>query len=368
MHGSDEMDKVLTFLARLIALALAALFILTAILSFLFSTLGRQLFNADLYKRALVDQRLYERLPGLIAEMVTSTALSDSPVGMPPFIASLKASDWEGLIRTLLPPADLKAMTEDTLDQVFAFLRGESDTATISLVQLKARLSSQAGVDAVMDLLRAQPACTAEQVIQLGAAALGGQGEIVLCSPPEYILELVAPMIQALLEQTAASLPDQAIVLKPGFGGSASQPGPLGNDPVRTLRTVRLILGLSPLLPLGLLLLIALFAVRSIKGWMRWWGIPIFLAGLACLGLGLILIPAFDLAWALFVVARIPAYLPADIADLGRELVRAVLGGLAGSIIPGAALLTLPGLAAWIGSYFIKARQELAAPEHTPTE
>jgi hypothetical protein len=88
-----------------------------------------------------------------------------------------------------------------------------------------------------------------------------------------------------------------------------------------------------------LLLLVTLFGVRSLRGWLRWWGILFLLVGLAGLGLAMAALPAMDWAIATYVVDRLPPAMSSNLAqaglDLGRYIMRTLVtwvGGEAGVI------------------------------------
>ena len=278
------------------------------------------------------------------------------PSGMPSFFQNLTAADYQAILTILLPPADLKTMAESTLDQLFAYLNGETDTVTVSLVQLKERLAGQAGTDLIMQLINAQPACTDQELSQINSGVSEGP---IFCKPPEDTLPTLVSQFQGQLNSAVTTIPDEATIIKPPSPGAVpSGTGPLGADPITTIRMARLIMRLSPLLPLALLLFVTLFAVRSLKSWMRWWGIPIFIAGAIALALGIAALPALNTTWSMFVIPRIPPYIPPDIAGIGQELVRSIVHALAEGIALRAAILLAIGLAAWIGSYFIKTKTE----------
>jgi hypothetical protein len=432
------MRKVLTVLSKTIATLFAILFVITAVLVILLFNIERQMFSANLYKSALTEEQVYERLPGILGELLT-TSISYNPCtqnplvcedispelqacfkqalgeeqymafargrnqptetdiqkiqpcldeygtptegentqpgesgmgaqgGMPPFMKNLKAADWETIIRIIIPPKELQPMTESVLDQMFAYLNGEVDTVMVSLVKLKERLAGQAGADAIKQLIRAQPPCTLERLTQMAVSAITGGGGMVLCNPPADILNVMLPQLQEQLNAIIPQIPDEAIIIKPPASGSTpAGSGPFGADPITTIRMARLILRFSFLLPLALLLLITLFGVRSLKGWLRWWGIPIFFAGAIALGPAIAALPALNLAWKNFVAPHIPPYISADIAGIGHDLARFILHGLSEQIILQAVILVVLGLAAWVGSYFIKVRREESIPA-TPT-
>lgn len=425
------MRKVLTFFARFIAAIFAILFVITAVLALLLFNVERQLFNPNLYKRALTEQQIYKHLPGIIGELLTTsmsfnpcaqnplicedisaelracytqtlgderyTALTsgqDQPTeaekeaiqpcldrygavtengnedqgGPPAFMKNLTAMDWEAIIEALAPPELLQALTENVLDQVFAYLNGETATVKISLLKLKERITGQAGQDAIQQLMAAQPPCTEEQLVQMAASALGGEGGMVFCNPPEEILAIMLPELQSQLDSLATQIPDEAVIIKPYTGPLGATPGggPLSADPFTTIRYVRLGLRWSPLLPFAFLLLVTLFGVRSLKGWLRWWGIPIFFAGGIALVLGIALLPAMNWAWNAFVVTKIPPFLSADIGRIGHGLANFILKGLNKQIIIQSTIFIIIGLAAWVGSYFIKIERKESMPATPP--
>jgi hypothetical protein len=281
--------------------------------------------------------------------------------GMPSFLKNLTAADWQAILTILLPPDDLKTMTESTLDQMFAYLNGETDTVTVPLDKLKETLSGPAGTDLIMQLLNSQPPCTEQELAQMLSGT--SEGGMVLCKPPEDMLPIAASILPGLLTTVVPQIPDQATIIKPPAPGvPPSGTGPFGADPITTLRTLRLIMRLSPLLPLAFLLLVTLFAVRSPKSWMRWWGIPFFVSGTIALGLGVSALLALNVVWSMFIVPRIPPYIPADLAGVGLELVRSIDQTISGWIILQAIILFVIGLAAWIGSTLLKTGKVMPVP------
>jgi hypothetical protein len=487
------MRKVLTFLSNTIATIFAILFVITAVLVIFLFNIDRQMFSADLYKSALAEQQVYERLPGIAAELLT-TSMNDNPCaqnplvcedispelracyeqtlgneryvtlasgkdkateaemqaiqpcldqygggttsttseqptrenplptappdvqacvkqaigenaynelysnkrspteseiqqitpcfgpagignfgnqggaqgGIPSFMQNLKASDWETIISILLPANELQTIAENILDQMFAYLNGETDSVSVSLVRLKERLTGQAGQDAIRQLIAAQSPCTVEQLAQMAAGMLGGGEGMVICAPPEEILAFLMPQLQNQLTALVTQIPDKAMIIKPSSQPAQPGGGPLGNDPITVIRTVRLGLHFSPLLPLGLLLLVTLFGVRSLKGWLLWWGIPFFFAGAIALVPGITLLPGLNWAWNNFVVPRIPPFLSADVANISHELATYIIHGLSEQIILQTAILLAVGLAMWVGSCFIKTRAAESTPATPP--
>jgi hypothetical protein len=295
------MKKFWYVFARGCAILFSIAFVLSAVISLLLTSIDRRLFNTSIYKNALVQQQVYDRFARVLAEQLVMAMKSNNtgntanpPGGGPPvFLQNLSVDNWESIVTSLAPPDVLRAETEGVIDQVFAYLDGQQDTVRLDLTPLKSRLVSSAGQDAILSLIRAQPACTLQQVAQFLTTAIGGQG-FGICRPPDSLLKQAEPLIQAALRQLAGQLPDQAVLLPsntaPGSTGGSSSSSSL----VTTVRNARLLMRLSPDLPLGFLLLISLLAVRTPKNWLRWWGIPVCVTGLvASLGV-LVLSTSFE--------------------------------------------------------------------------
>jgi hypothetical protein len=409
-----------TGFGRFLAISSSILFVLSAVAAIWLVQADRRLFQAATYKTALAGQQVYERLPRIIAEQIITTmsynpcqenvllcegltpelkncaqqalgqadfnllagggvpsdsqkrllqpcidrfgaGLAAGPQpensGPPPFLASMSLPDWEAVIATLAPADQLRATSEQVIDQAFAFLNGQRETVTISLVSFKKRLAGQPGLEAAMQILRAQPACTPDQLTQLQRMVNGEPGEMTLCLPPEGALALMSPLIQSQLNQFAAQIPDEQELLGPGSGENSAQAGPFAG-----LRSLRLVMRLSPDLALACLLLVSLLAVRSPKSWLRWWGLPFFVSGLLSILLALGFSAAFERIWVARLAGRIPPYLSLGMVTLLHDLGKAVLRLVLGSISLASLLLGLLGLGLWIGSFFIKESAKAALP------
>jgi len=329
--------------------------------------IGKQVANEIVYdNKRLPTETETQQIQSCFDQFNQSASSStDDQGGMPSFFQNLTAADYQTILTILLPPRNLQSMVESTLDQLFAYLNGETDTVTISLIRLKERLAGQAGTDLIMQLINAQPACTEQELAQMSSGT--SNGGMVLCKPPEDQLATVVSQLQEQLDSAITGIPDEAVLIKPLPAGSPPPgSGPFGADPITTIRMIRLIMRLSPLLPLAFLLLVTLFGVRTLKGWMRWWGIPIFFAGILALALGIAAAPVAEQAWVTFVAPRIPPYIPTNIADIGHNLVGYLLHSLTEQIALIALILAVFGLAAWIISYFIKTKTEPEVPVLPP--
>jgi hypothetical protein len=428
----ETVRQFVTVVARIIAAIFAFFFVITTVLSILITALNGQIFNASLYKNALVEQNIYARMPEIVGAAITSSysndlctqnqlacsmdgaspglqaclttalgtdafkaigsgsrsptqpelmlaqpcldqygsrqapgnLLGESSNGIPAVMQNLTTGDWQALLSILLPPDTLKAMTESTLDQVFAYINGGAESVFIPMDSLKQRLLSPSGAALFLQVLNLQPPCNEQDISQLLTGT--STGGLVFCKPPEDILPLIKVVLPELLKAIVPQIPDKVFIIQPPATGTfIPGSGPFGSDPISTLRTVRLLMRLSLIIPILFLLIITVFAVRNIKSWMRWWGIPFLVAGIISVGLGIAIVPAFNIAWTWFIASQIPVFIPSVLPEIGQELLSSILKTLSSWIIIPGIVLGAIGLSAWIGSFYLKDKQ---GPGHPPAK
>ena len=175
--------RILNTCSKTIAAGLGLLFVISAISSMLLVNAQNELLVSETYKQALVRQDIYQQLPDLIARQIARSveynpclenpeecerevqdhnpeenATSDPP----PYLKNLEEEDWERILSQILTPEWTKSQIELALDQFFNFLdSGEDDLRiTISLVELKANIKGEKGMDIIRILVDAQPPCT----------------------------------------------------------------------------------------------------------------------------------------------------------------------------------------------------------------
>jgi len=297
----------------------AVLFVISGIVALLLFNIERKAFSSESYKQAFEDQNLYDRMPGVLAAAL-STSMTEGR-NTNPLLGMLSTEDWETSIGALLPPEELKSMTNKALDSIFDYLNGRSDSAVVSLTSLKGYLTSDAGVDAIVQLLRKKPDCTTEQLLQIALGVLGGN-EIVFCNPPDDVMGLVTPMIGTQLQFITLSFPDEVTIIS---GEKSNTP----DDPRIQITRVRKAMKLTLVFPILFLLAVTIFAVRSLKEWLAWWGwsftftggISLLIALLGSSVIGFII----GLAMQNETYAFIPPILLTTMQETVREVARLIL-------------------------------------------
>jgi hypothetical protein len=421
-------------LFRLLALLLAALFVVMVVLVLILLNADQLLLSPGVYQTALVESRIYEQLPGLAAEQIYTqmhyqgtgveawsggnplqqatrqaqdcslaalgqTAYRDilggirpptqpemaemaacgvgsapgGEGGPPAFFTGLSRDQWTSLLTQLLPAQWLRTTAESAITQVFALIDdpAAAPRIMISLREFKQRFTGQTGVDVVSQLLDALPPCPAEAIL-----SIENPDQLLQCRPPDEILAQAEPQIQQALQQAATGIPNEVDLMQPLREGGllSANSWNLPASPRMLLLYGRWIVRLSPILCLGLLLLVALLAVRSWKGWLQWWGVPLFLAGLSTLALAIFAWGGLEL---LLTLARqdLPANFAPGILDTFASVLTSVVHRFALFLGGEGAVIGFVGLAMVVTSLLLPGSRRSAprplppaAPPPPPTE
>lgn len=299
----------------------AVLFVFTAVIALFLFNLEDKAFKAETYQQAFANENFYARIPGIMAQALTSAPQMES---LPPGMRTLTTEHWETFFHELLPPETLKVMGDQALASVFGYLNNETNTAEISLAPLKSQIGTEAGVTAVINLAGALPVCTLEEITRMTMNFLA-DGQFALCNPPPDFANFIRPLIQEQLRATAATLPDQLTLL----GGEP----PAGQaDPRQRIKALRLVMKLSPALPLFLFFVMTILAVRSLRDWLAWWGLPLTLTGLLSLVMVWAGAPLVGLILAEWITRQAPSYLPAFLLNGIDQLASAIVNQILGPI------------------------------------
>jgi hypothetical protein len=288
----------------------------------------------------------------------------ESEGGMPRYFQNLSPADWEAIFRVLLPADWMQAQIESVIDHLFVFLDSTEPDISLSIDMqgLKKHLEGGAAMEAFMIIVNAQPLCTPAELEALISAPMK---DIPSCRPPEAVVESFIENNQSTLVELVAKIPAKADLTKigsdsaeppPNAPPSSQNPGPLGDNPRVALTRIRLILRLSPILPVGLLLLVTLFGVRSPKGWLLWWGIPLLIVGAIVGSVAFLAMPLADYAIAVYVVGKTPQGFSPAIFDLLLDIGKYIARGLVSLVGRQAGIVALLGFSMIFVSLFIKGK------------
>ncbi len=354
---------------RLIAGVFALLFIVSTSIMLLLYNLDATLLNSEAYKIVLIEEDIYARLPGFGVQQIqhgmTSDPCLDSPdqcegdSGPPAYLRILSDDDWEYLIATLLEPEWLQTTVESVLDQVFDNLNSDAppEPISISLVDLKTKFEGPVGYQAVLALLEKQPPCTAEQILEIGAAQLfgGEMDEFLLCNPPEILMDVVEPLMREAIQSAASAIPEEMTFEHPFSAVSGSTDiTEFGDDPIQSFFIARSFLHFGFLIPIAFLFLMTVFGVRSIRDWLLWWGVPFLLTGLIGLSLSALSLPILGWVVPQLIGAAVPAGVTPEILAIGVDLGNALFRQVTQKIMVQAGIMAAIGLAFLVSAFFVK--------------
>jgi hypothetical protein len=326
---------------KIIGSIFAVLFVMTAVPALIFFNFDRRAFSAETYQKAFVNSGFYDKLPAVLAQTMVSASTDQSK--LPVVMRGMSQEAWEAFFRTLLPQGTLEVMSADVLNSTFAYLNMQTDSVQLSLTPLKSSMVGETGVQAIYSLLNGQPDCTLMQIAQMGMELLSG-GEMQFCKPPAELYSMLTPIIQGQMQFAVSAVPDQITLISK----------PPENDPRVKLRILRMGMRLSPIIPLVFLLLMTVFTVNSLKSWLTWWGIPLFITGIFASLLSLSGAPIFGVILQRILVSRMPDFLPTVLLGYANDLASAMLQAWLNPVLLQGLVIALIGLIMTVSSYFVK--------------
>jgi hypothetical protein len=183
-------------------------------------------------------------------------------IALDELIAAIGEERWRAIADELVPPEWLQAQIEGGIDQVFAWINGDSDAVThkvFNLNDLHTRLVGDSGQRVIDQIVQAAPPCTPEQIDQLRALQTGADVRLPICQPPEDLLTFSRSVLESGLSAIAEGLNERELSLAEVFD----------RNPDRHHTVVPLGVGVSSYrryLCRGLLAVIVVVTVRSLKG------------------------------------------------------------------------------------------------------
>jgi len=367
------MRSVFAVILKFIAILLAAFTVITTIFILLLMSFNRTILNRQIVRQAFIKNHVYERIPAeLSKEFLLAKSFLIDPcteagdassciidgsldgtvsggwLGMEgaAFINNLNQDQWKNLVVYLIPPADLQASTESTTDEFIAYFRGATNAVTMPLAIVKTRLTEITDEELTMLLLDARPACTVEQQALIMSGEISELGSApIFCPATGGTSQVLLLDLRRRLTAIAAEVPEQITFIKPP--SPSNPPGlqkVIGADLQSTLQKINANSQNLLFLPFALLLLVTVFCVRSLRGLLRWWGIPIFIASLITLILGAVLFFAFDQIWLNYISTDFPPILITGLGDIIYDVTHSLANDLSKQIMFLAGIVTLVAL------------------------
>lgn len=261
-------------IAQGLAALLGIIFIVVTTMILVALPIEAQIFNPNVYKRAIASQDLYERLPSLLATIPLTE--SDDPENDARYLTS---ADMEAIFNEVLSPEVTQPLLEEIIDQTLAYYNSTGPNARIqvSMVDLKARLEGESGDRIMRQIVSSQPPCTETQNQAWREALASDTVEAPECSPSPEILDEATPKLGEAFDDMVNSIPDVAD-MTPTY---IPTPGATSKDPRPTLMVIRWGIKLSPLISMVLMALVTLLVVRSRRGFFGWWGTLFLIVGIA---------------------------------------------------------------------------------------
>jgi len=310
--------KILRFFGKLVGAVLVLVLVFSTFSSIFLMAFTSQLFKPELYFEVFDEQEFFDQLPEIAAAqiryaMTYNPCLKDpdlcengeppeegSEGGPPSYFQALSEEDWVTILDELLPADWLENQVQDLIRGLIDSIRSGSEEIAlgISLLELKENLTGSAGVDAIMEILKAQPECSKEDLLAFTRILEGSDEpgiDLLACKPSTEIMENYRPQIETLLARPVNDIPDEIDFTESLIGDELSIEVFGFEVPLTVfINFLRRMILISPLAILILMLVIALLAVHSFKGLRGWWGYPIATAGLLAAGLAFLAAPAAD--------------------------------------------------------------------------
>src|SRR5258706_12269244 len=327
---------------KIVAGICAVLFVVSGMVALFAFNIELKAFTSATYKQAFENQNLYERIPEILANALYKNIAENQNAD--PYLKALTIEDWRATIASLLPPEELKTLTNDTLDSIFDYLNGKTNSAVISLLPFKNHLASPSGIQAIKQILSAQPDCTAEQLLQLGLGLL--KGNIGLCNPTQELMGLMTPLLESQLQVLTLAIPNEVTLIS---GNRSNTP----DDPRIKLNRVRALMKATPFFPLALLFGISVFAIRSLLDWLKWWGYPFLITGTISSLMAFIGSPIFGWIVQRILQIQFASLLPAILFSTMLETVSAVTSQILKPTLIEGSILAVLGLGMVVVAAFL---------------
>ena len=339
------------------------LFVLIFSISLPIYTFSHSLTDPDLYLNALADQGLYAKSPQLFGQQMDFwvNTLKSKTFIAEFFFQNVRQSDWEIVAENIITPEWFKSQTESLVDQLFAYINGDQSTLklNVTLTGVKERLGGQIGFDTYLQIVNSKPECNETELIQwllspvidlLPICKLPENADFLIFSAPKP--EEVVPKI---LADWANTLPDEKD-LAASLGSADIQELDDFSTAIRLARTIS-----GVFLLVSIIFLLLTFASpngRTLKGWLRIWGIPLLVSGVI-LFLFAVLFSVLSIWQAGDFIGQLSDVFIPPIISLEKEIADQVILTLAEPLAIIGGVLVVIGFGMFSASVFLSARSSV---------
>lgn len=274
------MKRFLQITAKIIAVILAAFFVVSLPLSLVAFNLGRVAFSAE-RMTALLTETVAETggLRRLVMDSLARTSEpqdDDGGLDLAKAMGFLTAQEKDYLGEQLAPPDWVDEQLGVLVGAVYEWIDNDQARPVfrVDVAPIKVALLSGGVADLVEVVVDSWPPCSVRQLAEMSIGSLFGGENFELCEPPEPMRSGLVGILNAGMTASLRALPDQLTLGDPGAQQPAS---PEQMQAKERIRQVRFLAGWSWLLSPALLGLVMALVVRTWRSWALWWGIPLIL-------------------------------------------------------------------------------------------
>jgi hypothetical protein len=287
------------FFLRIIAIILVLILVIALPLAILAYDLGRVIFNPPLVKGVIIEiVTESDLIPAALdwysemrAKERYNAGEAEAWVEEPDIVSLIEfigIIDWREIRWKVLTDEILADWVSETVDGTYEWIDSDGQVPVIqwSMESFVSQVNSERGIDSIAIAYSALPDCNPEQIAdfkaRLATAPPGAEVIYNLCEfPAPWYDDQFSDYIRSL-EDLIANIPS-TFNLTERLSRVQDTTG-VGPQMIKAqLRLIRWMMRLAPVIPLVLLVLILAFAVRSLKGYGRWWGIPLTIGGILSL-------------------------------------------------------------------------------------
>lgn len=286
----EKASGCISTMARILAIFLAALLVLTMPLSILANNVLRTFFSPTEMSSAVANMLL---LGGGLREqlannIISSTWFDQGPSESKRVLTDLSSSDRIEITEILFPNEWVKTQVQENIGIIIEWIESEETLPKLllDLKPLRVQLQEGGAYRIAEILVDSWPPCTADQRRQLSIALQqDSPSRLIFCRPEGELRQQLIDLVDHQLVRQIENMPAEVSLLDEMNPGDNIE---TLDEIRRNLLTVLLLLRWMRLLPFLFLGLIMTCIIRSWHDLTRWWGLPLGLGAL--FGLVVILI------------------------------------------------------------------------------